>query len=72
MFQNATEKMPLHCGCSFLQYHKRENGDIGSVQVGADYNHLGDEQFTHMATIADAHAVFSNAEELFDYLSPEI
>ena len=42
--------------------------DICSYQVGCDYNHLYDEQYTRMATPEEACSVFEDAEVLFDWL----
>jgi hypothetical protein len=44
-WQPATDDMPLHGGCTFLEYHWKqgETGlEVQSVKVGADYTHLGD------------------------------
>lgn len=69
MCQAATDPMPLHGGCSYLQWHRDANGNPTSVQVGADYNHLYDEEFTHYATPEDAYDVFRDADALFQHLS---
>lgn len=68
-YQPATNAMPLHGGCSFFRVHLDKRGDKASVQVGADYHHLHDDEFTHYATKDDAAVVFSDAECLFDYLT---
>lgn len=68
LYQEATANMPLHSGPSYLQYHFNENRKVCSVQVGADYHHLHDARFTHMATREQACTVFADAEELFDWL----
>jgi hypothetical protein len=51
-WQPATDDMPLHGGCTFLEYHWKQ-GETGlvvsAVQVGCDYDHYGDEQHTHDA-----------------------
>jgi len=69
MFQPAASALPLHCGPSFLQYNIGRAGKVESLQVGSDYNHLGDERFSHYKTREDAWEVFQDAEELFAYLS---
>ena len=68
MFQPAASALPLHCGPTLLKYNN-ENGEVASVQVGADYRHLGDERFSHYETREAAREVFRDAEELFKYLS---
>ena len=68
IWQPATEPMPLHGGCTYLYYHRNHDGTITSIQVGCDYNHLGDEYFTHAATKEAAHQVFKDAESLFNWL----
>lgn len=67
IWQQATECMPLHMGCSYLDYPMRD-GKVTSVQVGCDYNHLHDEHYTHCATKDEAWSVFDDAEDLFKWL----
>lgn len=69
MFQPAASALPLHCGPTFLRYNIGQDGQVASVQVGADYRHLGDERFSHYETREAAREVFRDAEELFTYLS---
>ena len=66
MWQEASGAMPLHGGCSLLEYPMYE-GKVTSVKVGADYHHLHDD-FTHYATPQDAYEVFADADRLFDWL----
>lgn len=68
IYQPATENIPLHGDCSFCMIHFNASGERTSVQVGADYNHLHDDYFTHYATKEEAFEVFSDAEKLFKYL----
>ena len=68
MWQDATQSMPLHGGCTYLRYHAEPNGSINSIQVGCDYNHYRDEQYSFMETQEDARSVFADAEELFNYM----
>jgi hypothetical protein len=68
MWQDAANAMPLHGGPSLLRWHRDDEGAPMSVQVGADYDHLHDERFTHCATQDDAAEVFADADELFEYL----
>lgn len=68
MFQDAANKLPLHCGASFLKYHRSEEG-VTSVQVGADYSHLHDDHFTYYATMEEASEVFRDAHELANFLT---
>lgn len=68
MWQDATAVMPLHGGCSLLEYPMYE-GVVSSVKIGADYNHLHDDSFAHYATQDDAAEVFSDAAELYQWLS---
>ena len=69
MWQEATSSMPLHAGCSFFRYHYDDNGKVTSAQVGCDYNHLGDDYYTRLATREEARGVFRDAEDLFELLS---
>lgn len=69
IWQQSVGHLPLHCGCSLFRTHRREDGTITSFQIGADYHHLGDDWYTHLATKEDAGAVFSDAEELAKVLA---
>lgn len=71
MYQDAATELPLHAGPSFLQCHTDGNGVTTSVQVGADYNHLHDDHFTHYATAEDAMSVFLDADDLAKFLAAE-
>lgn len=68
IYQQATESLPFHCGCSFVRKHLSADGVVQSYQAGADYHHYGDEHFTHFATKEEAHEVFIDAEMLFNRL----
>lgn len=68
MWQDAATALPLHCGVSFLRYHRDDDGKVTSVQVGADYHHLYDNAFTFFETKEDAYRVFSDAGELYAWL----
>lgn len=68
MWQEAASMMPLHRGPSYLRWHRDANCNPLSVQVGGDYNHHGDDGYTHCATPAEAFSVFRDADELFDWL----
>ena len=68
IYQDATDKLPLHCGCSLLTFHANTEGKIMSVQVGADYLHLYDDNFERMKNKNEAMAIFNDAEELFKTL----
>lgn len=67
IWQDAASVMPLHCGASLLEYPMYD-GKVTSVKVGADYSHLHDERFLGMATKQEAYQVFSDAQDLFDWL----
>jgi hypothetical protein len=67
-YPNMVGYLPLHCGCSFFHIHRNEKNEITSYQIGADYNHLHDEWFTHLATKEDANTVFHDAEALVEYM----
>lgn len=68
MWQEATSEMPFHGGCSLLNYPMYE-GKVTSVKAGADYNHFHDQKFTDFATQQDAHEVFEDAGNLFNWLA---
>ena len=68
IYQPATENIPFHGGCSLCRLHANSSGERTSVQVGADYNHLHDEEFTCLSTPKEAWEVFHDAEKLFGYL----
>jgi hypothetical protein len=70
--QPATQAMPLHGGATFLRYQCRTaTGEVSSVKVGADYNHLFDEAFTFYATPEQAVEVFDDAAKLLDWLEQD-
>ena len=71
IFQPAVTGLPMHGGCSYIDYHER-NGERVSVQVGADYNHDGDNYYTSLATAGEARSVFIDAEQLFAVLDAEM
>jgi len=68
MWQDAAIAMPLHGGPSLLEYPMHK-GEITSVKIGSDYNHLHDEEFSHYATKDDAAHVFGDAETLHAWLT---
>lgn len=69
--QDAATELPLHAGATLLRFHASNTGERDSVQVGADYNHLGDDHFTHYATANDAMSVFLDAADLAAFLEAE-
>lgn len=69
MWQDAASALPLHGGPSFCRKHMNAAGEVTSYQVGADYNHLRDDQYTHFATAEEACSVFVDANNLFDWLT---
>lgn len=73
MTQDACCAMPLHSYPSYFRAHwDREVEAITSFQVGADYNHLHDDRFTHHKTPEDAYEVFDDAQQLFDWLKERV
>jgi hypothetical protein len=68
VWQDALANFPLHGGCSFFRVHQKFKGAVTSVQIGCDYNHYGDDRYSHMATKAKASSVFRDAEELFNWM----
>ncbi len=72
-WQEATELLPLHQGCTFLKYHFTQDSNpshqkCAGVQVGADYNHLYDYRFSGYAKPEEAYEVFEDAQVLLDFL----
>jgi hypothetical protein len=66
--QDADKKLPLHGGSSFFVRHCKTDGTVTSIQVGGDYNHLGDDHYTFIETKEHAFSVFHDADELFAFL----
>ena len=66
--QSAASELPLHGGPSFLKMHRNKNGEVTSIQVGCDYNHVGDVEFSYCETKEDAASVFRDADVLFKWL----
>ena len=54
-----------------LRWHRNEDGEPTSVQVGCDFNHLHDDAFSFYETREDAHEVFACAVNVFSHLSNE-
>lgn len=73
-WQQAVDELPLHGGPTYMITHLGYDGaadKVTSYQVGCDYSHLGDERFTHMATLDDARSVQADADRLFAFLAAE-
>lgn len=68
LWQEATNAMPLHGGASYLTRHCDTQGNITSIQVGADYHHDGDQSYTYFDDKEEAGVVFYDAELLFAWL----
>jgi hypothetical protein len=71
MMSEGLDDLPFHGYCSFSQWHRSHGGIVTSKQVGADYDHLYDERYTHMATQDEARGVFRDASALFAVLEAE-
>jgi len=72
LYQPATrEGIYLHRGCSFCRTHQNEKGEITSYQIGSDYNHLHDNNYTFLDTAEDALQVFEDATTLYRQLNKE-
>lgn len=69
IWQEASIALPLHAGASMLRWHYDANGNPTSVQVGADYNHLGDERYTFFDNAEQAIQVFRDARDLYEWLN---
>ena len=73
MFQDAASAMPLHGGPSFLRIHMdATKNEILSYQVGCDYSHYQDDEYTNMKNEHEAFGVFADADRLFNWLNAEI
>lgn len=59
--------MPLHGGESYFQKHINEKGEITSIQIGADYDHLHDDRYSFYNTKENASSVFADADNLFNW-----
>lgn len=55
-----------HSYVSLFRTHRRDDGSIGSFQLGWDYAHDGDDHFSQCATADDAGSVFWDANKLFE------
>ena len=63
-WQDATILFPFHCGVSFLKYHYKDNC-VTSIQVGSDYNHDGDNYYSHLNNTNEDSSIFEDAKKLF-------
>ena len=59
--------IPFHGGCTYAQLHINDNGTITSIQLGADYQHFGDEEYSRMSSKEDAYLVFYDAKKLINW-----
>ena len=67
-WQPATDDMPLHGGCTFVEYYWKQGKTglvVTAVQVGCDYNHPHDEVHTRDA---EGFAPFRDAKRLAIWL----
>jgi hypothetical protein len=70
MWQDALNVLPLHCGVTYFEPNYKKEGRklvITSYKIGCDYNHLYDDEFTHM-TIKDVNRIKYDAKRLYEYL----
>ncbi|WP_275628979.1 hypothetical protein [Pseudomonas sp. 273] len=58
-----------HSYVSLFRVHRRDDGSIGSFQLGWDYSHDGDYRFSEYATPSEASEVFWDANRLFEEAS---
>ncbi|HET8686574.1 MAG TPA: hypothetical protein VFM18_07910 [Methanosarcina sp.] len=68
MWQDAASMMPMHGGPTFFKWHRNNDGEITSVQVGCDYNHIYDDSYTFCKNAGEAYSVFLDADDLFTWL----
>jgi hypothetical protein len=69
MYQSAACALPLHGGPSLLTWHVSKDGKVGSVQVGADYHHIHDTDYTFYDNAEQAGSVFFDANALYEFLA---
>jgi hypothetical protein len=55
----------LHGGCTYFEKYVSSR----CVKFGADYNHLGDDNFTRIESFDEAGIVEADARRLHDYLT---
>lgn len=68
MFQEAACKLPLHAGPSYIRWHMDKENKPCSIQVGADYNHSGDDKFSYYDAGDVPREVCKDAEQLYQHL----
>ena len=59
----------FHGGTTYFKSHYDTKGSITCYQIGCDYNHYGDSNYTFMKTKEDAYKIFNDAEIIIDLLS---
>lgn len=72
IWQNLPEDLHLHGGCTSFTVYKSYGGEITSVKIGCDYSHYGDDHYMRMGTKEEAKSVFSDAEELFNWMLAKV
>lgn len=60
--------LPLHGGVTLFEVHHAADGSIQSVQIGCDYGHYMDDEYSRMSTRDEASWVFGDAERLHAHL----
>ena len=68
VWQEAATALPLHGGATFLRWFCGQNGEPHCIQVGSDYAHAWDDEFSFFSSPEEASQVFADAEELFHWL----
>ena len=67
-YDDVCSSLPMHGGVTYFQKHVDNDGKPASIEIGCDYDHLGDDRYSEYATKEDATSVFRDAEELIEYL----
>lgn len=60
--------LPMHGGVTLFEVHHAADGSIQSVQIGSDYGHYDDDEYSRMSTKEEAREVFRDAELLYRHL----
>ena len=75
MFQAAAQDLPMHggsiCRASLVEPLRHGGETITAWEVGADYSHDHDQEYTHFNTKDEASTVFFDAETLISFLNAE-
>lgn len=62
------KNIEFHGGCTYVKWHRDENGKVTDKNYGCDYNHYGDDYFNDCEKLEDAHELLADVKEIMAVL----